>query len=44
VDDGTGDKEGDGVMGYGNLIEYADATPEAQAVMDEIKARAVCRT
>ena len=25
-------------MPYGKLIEYADAAPEAQAVMDEIKA------
>jgi AhpD family alkylhydroperoxidase len=25
-------------MGYGKLFEYADAAPEARAVMDEIKA------
>jgi AhpD family alkylhydroperoxidase len=25
-------------MGYGKLIDYADAAPEARAVMDEIKA------
>jgi AhpD family alkylhydroperoxidase len=25
-------------MGYGTLIEYADAPPDAKAVMDEIKA------
>jgi AhpD family alkylhydroperoxidase len=26
-------------MSYGKLIEYADAPPEAQAVMDDIKAK-----
>lgn len=26
-------------MSYGKLIEYADAAPEARAVMDEIKAK-----
>jgi AhpD family alkylhydroperoxidase len=36
---GKDGSEGGPAMSYGKLIEYADASPEARAVMDDVKAK-----